>query len=136
MPLPRVSAGGSSSSSLHVTLEMLEGLQYSVTIIGYQVEYRESGSSEWISRTVDASSYCHSFNLTELNAYTTYQIRAAVMVQEFMATESLVFSDVLHATTFEGGAHVLNGYFHVILMPGKGGEFLSTLLQSGTLFPD
>ena len=82
---------------------MLEGLQYSVTIIGYQVEYRESGNSEWKPKRVDATSYRHSFNLTGLQAYTTYQIRAAVRVQEFMATESLEFSDVVHTTTFEGG---------------------------------
>lgn len=105
VPVPRVSAGGSSSSSLHITLEMLEGLQYSVTIVGYQLEYRESGSSDWLDRVVDATSYRHSFNLTGLNAYTTYQLRAAVKVQEFMATESMVFSDVLHATTFEGGVY-------------------------------
>ena len=104
VPTPRVSAGGSSSSSLHVTLEMLEGLQYSVTIIGYQVEYRERGDGDWIPKMVDATSYRHSFNLTELNVYTTYEIRAAVRVLEF-ASESLAFSNVLPATTFEGGVY-------------------------------
>lgn len=82
---------------------MLEGLQYSVNIIGYHVEYRESGDSTWLETTVDVTSYRHSFNLTGLNAYTTYQLRAAVLVQEFMGTENITYSDALPATTFEGG---------------------------------
>ena len=93
---------------------MLEGLQYSVTIIGYQVEYRESGDGDWITKMVDATSYRHSFNLTALKSFTTYQIKAAVRVQEF-ASESLAFSDVLPATTFEGGVYQM-GYSAMMMM--------------------